>query len=120
MEQTKGRGVDVAFETAWAEETVGQAVEVARRGGKVMLVGIPREDVACYPAHPARRKGLTLKYVRRMKHTYPRAIAMVRDGVLDASTVVTHRFPLVRASEAYELVASYKDGVIKAVIEVSS
>ena len=42
---------------------------------------------------------------------------MVRDGVLDASTVVTHRFPLERASEAYELVASYKDGVIKAVVE---
>jgi L-iditol 2-dehydrogenase len=120
VDQTEGRGVDVAFETAWAEETVGQAVEVARRGGKVMLVGIPREDEACYPAHPARRKGLTLKYVRRMKHTYPRAIAMVRDGVLDASTVITHRFPLERASEAYQLVASYKDGVIKAVIEVAS
>lgn len=119
LEQTGGRGVDVVFEAAWAEETVGQAVQVARRGGKVMLVGIPRDDEACYPAHNARRKGLTLKYVRRMKHTYPRAIAMVRDGILDASTLVTHRFPLERASEAYQLVASYKDGVIKAVIEVA-
>jgi L-iditol 2-dehydrogenase len=120
MEQTGSRGVDVAFEAAWAEETVGQAVQVARRGGKVMLVGIPREDEAIYPAHSARRKGLTLKYVRRMKHTYPRAIAMVRDGVLDAKSVITHRFPLERASEAYELVASYKDGVVKAVIEVAT
>jgi L-iditol 2-dehydrogenase len=119
MERTGGRGVDVAFETAWAEETVGQAVQMARRGGKVMLVGIPREDEAIYPAHNARRKGLTIKYVRRMKHTYPRAIAMVRDGLLDARTVVTHRFPLERAREAYDLVASYKDGVVKAVIEIA-
>jgi L-iditol 2-dehydrogenase len=118
-EQTGGRGVDVAFEAAWADETVGQAVEVVRRGGKVILAGIPRENRATYPAHYARRKGLIFKHVRRMKHTYPRAIAMVRDGLLDVQTVITHRFPLERASEAYQLVALYEDGVVKAIIEVS-
>jgi L-iditol 2-dehydrogenase len=119
MDQTGGRGVDVAFETAWADETVGQAVEVVRRGGKVVLAGIPRENQVVYPAHYARRKGLTIKHVRRMKHTYPRAIAMVRDGLLDVQTVITHRFPLERANTAYQLVASYRDGVVKAIIEVS-
>ena len=119
MEQTGGRGVDVAFETAWADETIGQAVEVARRGGKVILAGIPRENRAIYPAHYARRKGLTIKHVRRMKHTYPRAIAMVRDGLLDVQTVITHRYPLEQASKAYQLVASYEEGVVKAIIEVS-
>jgi L-iditol 2-dehydrogenase len=120
MEQTGGRGVDVAFETAWAEETPAQAAEVARRGGKVIMAGIPRENVAIFPAHHCRRKGLTLKYVRRMKHTYPRAIAMVRDGLLDVQSLVTHRFSLQRAAEAYQLVASYRDGVVKAIIEVGS
>ncbi|MBL7201859.1 MAG: NAD(P)-dependent alcohol dehydrogenase [Anaerolineae bacterium] len=117
--ETGGRGVDVAFETAWAEETVAQGAQVARRGGKLILAGIPREDVATYPAHAARRKGLTIKYVRRMKHTYSRAIPMVRDGLVDVASLVTHRFPLERAADAYELAASYKDGVMKAVIEVS-
>jgi len=118
MEQTHGRGVDVAFETAWADETVGQAAEMARRGGKLIMVGIPREDVAVFPAHAIRRKGLTIKYVRRMKHTYPRAIAMVRDGLIDVAGLVTHWFSLERAAEAYQLVASREDGVLKAVIEV--
>lgn len=118
MEQTGGRGVDVAFETAWADETPAQAAEVTRRGGKVIMAGIPRENVALFPAHHCRRKGLTIKYVRRMKHTYPRAIAMVQDGLLDVQSLVTHRFPLARAAEAYQLVASYKDGVVKAIIEV--
>jgi L-iditol 2-dehydrogenase len=118
MEQTSGRGVDVAFETAWADETPAQAAEVSRRGGKVIMAGIPRENIALFPAHYCRRKGLTIKYVRRMKHTYPRAIAMVRDGLIDVQSMVTHRFPLERAAEAYELVASYKDGVVKAIIEV--
>ena len=53
-----------------------------------------------------------------MKHTYPRAIALVERGVIDVRTPVTHRFPLERAAEAFELVASLQDGVVKAMIEV--
>jgi L-iditol 2-dehydrogenase len=119
MEQTRGRGVDVAFEAAWADETVAQAAEVARRGGKLIMVGIPREDIAAFPAHTVRRKGLTIKYVRRMKHTYPRAIAMVNDGLIDVDSLITHRFTLDKAPEAYSLLASYGDGAMKVVIEVS-
>ncbi|MBN1581262.1 MAG: NAD(P)-dependent alcohol dehydrogenase [Anaerolineae bacterium] len=119
MEQTAGRGVDVVFEAAWADqETTTQAANMVRRGGKMMMVGIPREDMAVFPAHSVRRKGVTIKYVRRMKHTYPRAIAMVKDGLIDLDNLITHHFKLDRASQAYELVASYKEGVIKAVIEV--
>jgi L-iditol 2-dehydrogenase len=118
MGQTAGRGVDVAFEAAWADETVAQVAGMARRGGKLIMAGIPRQDVATFPAHSLRRKGLTIKYVRRMKHTYPRAIPMVRDGLIDVESLVTHRFPLEKAAAAYELVASYKDGVVKAIIEV--
>jgi L-iditol 2-dehydrogenase len=119
MAQTQGRGVDVAFETAWAEETVAQAAKVARRGGTAMMVGIPREDRAVFPGHTVRRKGLTIKYVRRMKHTYPRAIAMVADGLIDVDSIVTHRFPLEQVAQGYSLVSTREDGVMKVVIEIA-
>lgn len=118
-QETNGRGVDVAIEAAWADETVGQATEMARRGGKAIMAGIPRENVALLPAHVVRRKGLTIKYVRRMKHTYPRAIAMVRDGLVDVDALITHRFSLAETAEAYPLVASRQDGVVKVIVEVS-
>jgi L-iditol 2-dehydrogenase len=118
MEQTQGRGIDVAFEAAWAEETVAQAAYMARRGGKLLMIGIPREDQAVFPGHTVRRKGLTIKYVRRMKHTYPRAIAMVNDGSIDVDSLITHRYPLERVAEAYDLVASREDGVMKVIVEV--
>jgi L-iditol 2-dehydrogenase len=119
MELTAGRGVDVVFEAAWAEETVAQAAEVARRGGKAMMVGIPREDRAVFPGHTVRRKGLTIKYVRRMKHTYPRAIAMVADGLIDVDSIVTHRFPLEQVARGYDLVSTRNDGAMKVVIEIA-
>jgi L-iditol 2-dehydrogenase len=118
LDETQGRGVDVAIETAWGGEAVGQAVRMARHAGRVVVVGIPREDVVTFPASAARHKGLTILMSRRMKHVYPRAIALVERGVMDVRTPVTHRFPLERAAEAFELVASLQDGVVKVMIEV--
>jgi L-iditol 2-dehydrogenase len=116
--QTQGRGVDVAIEAAWGGEAVGQAVRMARYAGRVVLVGIPRDDRVAFPANAARRKGLTILMSRRMKDVYPRAIALVERGIVDVRRLVTHRFPLERAAEGFELVASLRDGVVKALIEV--
>jgi L-iditol 2-dehydrogenase len=118
LQMTGGRGVDVAFEAAGAQETPQQAAEVARPGGRVVIIGIPSEDRMVLKASTVRRKGLTIKLVRRMKHTYPRAIALVSRGLVDVGSLVTHRFPLVETARAFELVRNYADGVIKAVIEM--
>lgn len=117
MDLTRGRGVDVVIEAAWGEETVEQAAEMARLGGRIVLVGIPREDRLWMRASPARRKGLTIKLSRRMKHAYPRAIALVQRHQVDLTALVSHRFPLTEAPEAFALNADYRDKVVKVVIE---
>ncbi|MEJ2300194.1 MAG: NAD(P)-dependent alcohol dehydrogenase [Anaerolineales bacterium] len=116
---TNGRGVDVAFEAAGALETPQQAAAVTRPGGKVILVGIPADDTMTMNASTARHRGLTIKLVRRMKHTYPRAIRLVQSGQVHLDPLVTHRFPLSRIAEAFELVAGYRDGILRAIIEIS-
>jgi L-iditol 2-dehydrogenase len=116
---TGGRGVDVAFEAAGAPETPGQAAAVTRPGGKVLLIGIPSDDTTTFTASVIRRKGLTIKLVRRMKHTYPRAIRLVHTGAVDVKSLVTHTFPLERIAEAFEMVAAYDDGVLRAISQLS-
>lgn len=120
MDATNGRGVDVAFEAAGARETPDQAARVARPGGKVVVVGIPSDDQMLMTASQVRRKGLTIKLVRRMKHTYPRAIRMVQYGMIDIAALATHHFSLAQIEEAFELVAGYKDGVLRAMIRVGT
>ncbi len=119
MQATNGRGVDVAFEAAGAPATPDQAARVTCPGGKVIVIGIPADDTMTLNASVVRRKGLTIKLVRRMKHTYPRAIRMVSKGIVDLKPLATHHFPLERIAEAFELVAGYRDGVLRAMIEVN-
>ena len=114
---TNGRGVDIAFEVSTSSAAVETAIAVSRPGGRVVLAGIPDDDCISFRASVARRKGLTLKLVRRMKHTYPRAIRLVESGVVDIRSVVTHRFPLAKTEEAFSM-AQRREG-LKIIIEPS-
>ncbi|MFN8379967.1 MAG: alcohol dehydrogenase catalytic domain-containing protein [Anaerolineae bacterium] len=116
---TGGRGADIVVEAAWADHSIGQAIEMARLGGRVMLAGIPSADEVRFKHSTARRKGLTIKMVRRMKHVYPRATELVLNGVVDVDDLISHRFPLERAPEAFAMNIAYPPGVQKVMIDVS-
>lgn len=115
---TDGRGVDVAIEAAWSDQSVQDAAEMVRLGGALTVVGISVNDRLALKHSTVRRKGLTIQLVRRMKLTYPRAIALAECGALDLESLVSHHFPLARAAEAFAMNAEYKDKVNKVIIEV--
>ncbi|RPI96509.1 MAG: alcohol dehydrogenase [Chloroflexi bacterium] len=112
----QGREMDVVFEAAGEQTAVDAAFTAVLPGGKVILVGIPDNDQTSFNASLARRKGLTIKMVRRMKHTYPRAIDLVSKGLVDVRSLVTHRFPLDKTLEAFQ-VAARREG-LKVMIEM--
>lgn len=112
---TGGRGVDVVFEAVGTDAAVATAVAVAGPGARVVLAGISAAETSVVPVAAARRKGLTLVTVRRMKEVYPRAAALVAAGLVDVTAVVTHRFPLSAVEEAFR-VAESRAG-LKVVVE---
>jgi L-iditol 2-dehydrogenase len=105
LAELTGIGVDVAFEIAGTDDAVHLAVAVVRAGGRVVLGGIPGDDLIRLPAATARRKGLTIAMSRRMNDTYPRAIALASTGKVDLS-IVSHQFPLAAAAKAMALAAT--------------
>ena len=115
---TGGRGVDVVFEAAGAPDTCQQAADSVCIGGKVIVAGIPEDDRMLLTASVIRRKGLTIKLVRRMKHTYPRAIRMVQKGMVEVRSVARPVLPLDQVRTAYEMVARYEPGVLRAIIQI--
>jgi len=115
LRELTGDGADVAFEMAGTDGGVQLAMAAARPGGRVVLGGIPGDDWTRFQASVARRKGLTIAMVRRMNETYPRAIGLAAAGRVDLPSVVSHRFPLAEAPDAFA-VAARRSG-LKVVVE---
>jgi L-iditol 2-dehydrogenase len=120
LTQTQGRGVDVAFEAAWVDETVEQCVAIAAPGGRVVVVGIPVEDNVQFSYSMAARKGLSILLSRRMQHTYPRAIALATSGDLDLDDLISHHYQLADIAEAFARNHAYEAGIHKVVIDIHS
>ncbi|MHC5055433.1 MAG: zinc-binding dehydrogenase [Planctomycetota bacterium] len=119
MELTRGRGADVTIDCAGVQDTIDHCVEGVGAGGRVALVGSPREDLLSYLAHVARRKELDVLNVRRSLFGIERALPMALAGQVDLRTMVTHRFPLEETGKAFDILDRYADGVVKAMIAVS-
>jgi L-iditol 2-dehydrogenase len=111
-------GVDVAFECAGQQDTIDQAVGLLKPGGKLMLIGIPRTDRISLEIHTMRRQEITVVNVRRQNRCTGTALDWIDRGKVGVDFMATHAFPLDRCQEAFELVAGYRDGVIKAMIHV--
>ncbi len=120
MDVTGGRGVDVAIEAAWADHSVQQAADMARYGGRLVLVGIPPDDKLQLQHSVARRKGLTIMMSRRMKHTYPRAIELASSGRVKLEELVSHRFELSQTAQAYASNLAYERGINKVILRVGN
>jgi len=112
--------LDVAFECCGQQEAFDQAIRLLKPGGKLMIIGIPEFDRYSFPADVARRKELCLQNVRRQNHCVQKALDMISDGRIRPDFMVTHRFPLDRAQEAFDLVDRYGDGVVKAMIHIGT
>jgi len=116
LAETGGRGVDVAYEAAGDVDALRQCVNAARRGGLVLIEGIPREPVVPFEIRTARRKELTLQMCRRCPDPPTEAITLIHKGEIEVSSLITHHFPIGRTPEAYELVFNKKDGAVKVII----
>jgi L-iditol 2-dehydrogenase len=107
---------DVVFECCGQQDAMDQGVALLKPGGKLVLIGIPEFDRASFAVDLLRRKELCLQNVRRQNTCVEPAIALCRQYRSEIRSLITHRFPAERTAEAFDLVAGYRDGVVKAMI----
>lgn len=115
-ESTGGDGVDVVFEAAGSESATVQAVDAARPGGTLVLVGYWKVDQVTLPGIRAMRKGLTIRFVRRMKHTFPRALDLGRRGLVNLPALISHEFEFSDVAEAFARAEKRSPNFLKTVV----
>jgi 2-desacetyl-2-hydroxyethyl bacteriochlorophyllide A dehydrogenase len=104
-ELTFGRGADVVIEAAGTERTLGQAIELTRIGGEVLVFGTLTGGSEGLPYYQLYLKELTIHNPRAaITGDYERGIRLAAGGKLHLDQIVTHRLPLESAAEAFDVV----------------
>ena len=112
MAATDKMGVNTVIECAGAQATFDQSIAMARGGGKIMLVGVYEQPLTWDPLG-AISKNLSL--IGCLGGNFPASMELLRSGKVSTQPMITHRFPLDRAAEAFK--AQLEDpGAIKAMI----
>lgn len=117
MDRTHSRGVDLVFDAAAAPESINTGIQIARPGGRVVLIGIPSRSDFGIDLHSAMAKELGIQTVKRSNHNAHGAIELMESRRIPES-LVSHRYPLEQTPAAFETLAAYADGVSKVVIEM--
>lgn len=119
MRLTDGRGVDVAIEALGRQETFSGALRVLRPGGTLSSLGVYSSDLTIPLGAFAAGLGdhrIVTTLCPGGKERMRRLIDVVASGRVDLGPLVTHRFPLERIKDAYELFSHQRDGVLKVAI----
>jgi L-iditol 2-dehydrogenase len=116
MDETGGRGVDMAFDAAGFASTINEGMNVARPGGTFVLIGLPTEEPLHVDLNIAMDKELRLQTIKRSNHNDHAALELLRDGRIPAA-MITHHLPLGDTPRAFAMLARYEDGVGKLIIE---
>ena len=107
---------DAVFECCGKQEAVDQAVDLLKPGGVLLLVGIPEVDKISFDISNIRRKEIVIQNVRRQNECVKPVIELISSGKISPDFMITHRLPLDQTQKAFDLVAGYDDGVVKAVV----
>ena len=110
--------IDVVYEASGEQDAIDNSLKVLKPGGKLVLVGIPPSAEYTFNMDLMRRKEITVVNVRRQNHCVQEAIDLVVNGKADVEKMVTHTFSLEESATAFDIVADYKDGAIKAMINL--
>ncbi len=117
IKEVEPKGLDVVFECCGQQEALDQAVELLKPGGKIMIIGIPEIDRWSISVDDTRHKEVTITNVRRQNQAVEEALELLATEKVDVSNMPTHRVKFDDSKKAFDLVADYKDGVMKAMID---
>lgn len=98
-------GPHVTLECTGVESSLRLSLNVTRRGGKVALVGLGPELVNV-PLCMSSLRQVDIIGCARYNNTFPLAIDLIASKRVDAARLVTHKFKLEEASQAFETVIS--------------
>lgn len=116
MALTKDKGADVVLECAGKPETIAQSVELARKGGTIVLLGWTGNDLDGISLTKVTMNEIKILGSINYCRDFPIAIEMLNSGEIDVRSIVTHEFNLSQLGMAFEEMSKDENDIIKAMV----
>jgi L-iditol 2-dehydrogenase len=105
-DHSKGLGADISFVATGASLAVTQAVQIIKKQGTVMIIGIFGKPVEVPLTTVVRREIIVKGAYDARPENFDQSIKLVKNGEVKASQLITHRLPLENVEEAFSLAKS--------------
>jgi L-iditol 2-dehydrogenase len=115
LEQTGGRGVDVAMEVVGAAAPLATAINCTRRGGQIGLVGNLAAEVPL-PLQTVVTRELSLVGTLASAGEYPRAIELIATEAIRVAPLISAIAPLAEGPQWFERLYAREPGLMKVVL----
>lgn len=112
---TDNVGIDVVFDAAGVPATVNTAIEIARNGGTILMVGMASPTFEIEYKH-AVVKELTLQASYMYTTEMHEGLQMIIDGKLDVARMITSRHPLSEGPKVFEDLVSPNTKDVKVIL----
>ena len=121
LDLTNGLGVDVVVEAIGKEETVNLAADLIRRHGTVILFGLPARYTFNLAIHTFfYKEAHVIGCVGPdVQHDFPLAVELIATGAIDVRPLITHKFPFLKAQDAFTLFSKRSDGAMKVILDAN-
>jgi L-iditol 2-dehydrogenase len=120
LDLTGSQGADVVFEAAGAEAAMCQTMEIARRGGRVVLIGWPSQRTFPFPLQDIGPRELELHGMFRYCNVYPEALQLIASRQVALAPMITRHFPFADVGATFQYVLDHRDTIMKAVIDLEA
>ena len=111
-------GVDVAFECVGVGAALRTAMEVIRKGAKVIVMGVYGDEATIKAADLQDREMELIGTLMYTMRDVEEAIKLLADKAFPVEKIIAKVFPIEKAEEAFEYAREHKEN-IKTVIEVN-
>lgn len=118
VEKTDHLGVDRAFEAVGIEETLVESLEVLKKGGTSVVVGLFEDQETRIPANIFVQKELTLRGSLGYCWDFQIALKLVEGGDVKLGEIITHTLPVSALEQAFDLLMDPNSKAIKVVIRM--
>ena len=115
---TGGAMADLVVEAAGSPDAVNLAPRLARRGGRILFFGLPKQDIFPVDFYTLFRAQCRITSVSGAaaepgKRSFRLALDLIVRGAIEVTGLVSHVLPLREVARAYELARSRADGALK-------